>query len=444
MRLNIRNVAQIRSADICIDGLTVIAGKNNTGKSTIGKTLFAIFNSFYKIEEHVQEKRKEDIKSFCRQVMGNYMTHDSLKHISDYNRQRMVRYAAVMDMTECIFAAMEAGTTLELASGVQRILEKYNIVSDDSVAVTDLQNDIVVWAKEKMQISDAKLIAEVAERYFKAVFNGQINCLSGNPKADANVTLTVKGKRAEVHFEENRCVEWGTQISLMHEAFLIDSPLVLDNIAADSRLVVDRADSVIQDFLIKKLSSNQKIMDGVIEAVIAKEKLEQIYALLEQAIGGMVTVKNNEFVLVNEQYREPVYFRNLSTGLKSFLIIKLLLEKGILKEKDVLILDEPEIHLHPEWQLLYAEIVVLLQKQFDLSIVLTTHSSQFLEALDYYSQKYEISGKCHYYLASVRDGYSEFEEVTDNLEKIYRQMVTPSILLDQLKYELNKESNDEI
>ena len=49
---------------------------------------------------------------------------------------------------------------------------------------------------------------------------------------------------------------------------------------------------------------------------------------------------------------------SLSTGLKAFVILKQLLINGNVQDKDVIVLDEPEIHLHPEWQLLYAEIIV--------------------------------------------------------------------------------------
>ena len=37
MRLRILNFAKVKEADIILDGITIIAGKNNTGKSTIGK-----------------------------------------------------------------------------------------------------------------------------------------------------------------------------------------------------------------------------------------------------------------------------------------------------------------------------------------------------------------------------------------------------------------------
>lgn len=48
MYLLLRNFAKISNAKIKIDGITVIGGKNNSGKTTIGKTLFAYYNSFYK------------------------------------------------------------------------------------------------------------------------------------------------------------------------------------------------------------------------------------------------------------------------------------------------------------------------------------------------------------------------------------------------------------
>ena len=61
MKLNISNFAKIDNADIIIDGITVIAGENNTGKSTIGKILFSIFNSLYDINEKIQGQRISEI-----------------------------------------------------------------------------------------------------------------------------------------------------------------------------------------------------------------------------------------------------------------------------------------------------------------------------------------------------------------------------------------------
>ena len=40
MRLKVKNVNKISQADVYLNGLTVVVGPNNSGKSTIGRTLF--------------------------------------------------------------------------------------------------------------------------------------------------------------------------------------------------------------------------------------------------------------------------------------------------------------------------------------------------------------------------------------------------------------------
>jgi len=51
MELQLKNIGMIKEANVKIDGLTVIAGENDTGKSTVGKALFmylTIYNYFIK------------------------------------------------------------------------------------------------------------------------------------------------------------------------------------------------------------------------------------------------------------------------------------------------------------------------------------------------------------------------------------------------------------
>ena len=115
-----------------------------------------------------------------------------------------------------------------------------------------------------------------------------------------------------------------------------------------------------------------------------------------------------------------------------------------MNEKDVIVLDEPEIHLHPEWQLIYAEIIVLLQKKFNFHIIVTTHSSHFMEALELYSKKYDIEERCNYYLAYNKENETGayFENVTRNLSKIYKQLVEPTLLLSRLREELENKDDE--
>ena len=76
MNLKIENILSIKKADIAIDGLTVIAGVNDSGKSTIGKALFCLVKSiamsnssyFEKSRENYIKYKIKDLKSIVRYI----------------------------------------------------------------------------------------------------------------------------------------------------------------------------------------------------------------------------------------------------------------------------------------------------------------------------------------------------------------------------------------
>lgn len=61
MKLKINNFAKIRNAEIIIDGITVIVGENNSGKSTIGKVLYSIFTTFHNFDIKLRRERERGI-----------------------------------------------------------------------------------------------------------------------------------------------------------------------------------------------------------------------------------------------------------------------------------------------------------------------------------------------------------------------------------------------
>lgn len=437
MRLKIDNFAKIKHEEITIDGITVIAGENNTGKSTIGKVLYSAFNAFYDMDLKIENRRQEEILEITRRGVRNALMH-SMPGTRNSSYLRITSDKIGRTISSKLMEAESMDEVL-FRDYLEQACAQYNVrLTEESVS--ELLEDSYEKIVARKRNDDYKVALELIERFFNQVFDEQIKCLQSSGK-DTKVSLDIKGKELDVVFRGNQCVQWQADYNILHEAFFIDDPFVLDQVS--DHLWFSIGNRYRKELLNHLNETDDDIMDGIFEAVSAKENLKEIYDILKRVADGQILVQNGQWSLHSEKFEEPIHFENLSAGLKSFVLLKLLLEKGILKEKDVLILDEPEIHLHPEWQLVYAEMIVLLQKKFDLSIVVTTHSRDFLEAIELYAKKYELFPKCRFYLSGQEEGLSVFEDVTECLDKIYSQLVTPSMLLDNLRYEIGTEEDEQ-
>ena len=87
MKLYVKNIGKITEAKVEIKGITVIGGENNTGKSTVGKSLFSMFNSFYAIQQQIREERLLSIENVLRLIYRNFYFYDSeqIKDIDDFS-----------------------------------------------------------------------------------------------------------------------------------------------------------------------------------------------------------------------------------------------------------------------------------------------------------------------------------------------------------------------
>ena len=167
------------------------------------------------------------------------------------------------------------------------------------------------------------------------------------------------------------------------------------------------------------------------EIIKTEKKISNMIVELNSLLNGKFESNNNSIHFKANDIAEPLDVRNLSTGIKSMAVIERCLSLGLIKEGSTLILDEPEIHLHPEWQLKYAEYIVILQKALDLTVLITTHSPQFLRAIEVYTDKYEIMDRLNVYSIEnekIRNAsYSEY-----GITEIYEKLSAPYDELQQM------------
>ena len=115
--------------------------------------------------------------------------------------------------------------------------------------------------------------------------------------------------------------------------------------------------------LLKKLANDKREEFSVVDELIVQKKLEKIQNKLHDVCdGNIISEDRDSFVYKTDKLDGDLKMVNLSTGMKNFAILKRLLQNGNIDENGIIILDEPEIHLHPEWQLKFAEILCCFKK----------------------------------------------------------------------------------
>jgi len=416
MKLLLRNFAKIKEAEIRFDGLTVIAGNNNTGKSTVGKVLFTLFHSLRNMSRSVMEERKDFVQRFLWEIYMNNnrraaMPAEAMKKMA---KSREVVGAAETESPSVWYEVLMKGIAQDL---------QLNLSQEE-------KEDLHKRIEEAWKHSDAEIAKELATRAFAQVFQGQVNSLT-KEDAEASVILQVQGEERSIRFEKNECMEYQDNVNLMEDAIYVEDPFLMEE-CFKGRL--RQRTSVQSQALLEYLETNE--LPNAIDAIEIKKKNDDISLLFRETIPGDIVHEQYRFVLRSSAQEQALNVENWSTGIKSFAILKRLLENGALHEKGVLILDEPEIHLHPQWQLYYAEILVLLQKAFNLTILLTTHSPFFMDAIEIYTHKHGISDKTKYYLSEALDHEVKFRDVSGKIDEIYEKMANPLQILENLRAEL--------
>ena len=182
---------------------------------------------------------------------------------------------------------------------------------------------------------------------------------------------------------------------------------------------------------VKSLEAALEITEDINDEELEVEKL------IKEILGGEIKKENGELFFVRENGIKT-HMKNTSSGVKQVAIIQTLLNNNELEPNSFLIMDEPEVNLHPEWQIKFAKILVLLVKELDLSIYIASHSPFFIEAIELYSQYYDLIDDSYFYLTQKAEGYQyDIMPVnSNNLEAIYRNLGQPYDILDEIKMDL--------
>lgn len=460
MLLTIKNIGKIEEAEIELDGITVLAGENNTGKSTVGKVLCAMFNSLHGLEEYVEQQRIQLITKELSSLLKKIISHVEMQKGSRKEALSWRAGTAAFTRRYAILLMKESeqenicGIVREcVEKGLKKYLKEFDFDIQNSSECMEYIEETGRRVLESIHISDEEIAAMRVSQIFERNFDEQIINLCREVK-EAEAAIIIKGKRNSVLFEKeysDKCVQVRREFIVEKEAFYFDNPRDIEQLEADfsyMRAGRGRNYEAVNKRVLKSIlmpgigispisfawdNESEEITDEQddIQRLLSEKRLEKVLAKIQQAMGGRFMYDSNELVFKEENIDGAIRVKNLSTGMKSLALLERTVSNGIVQDKSVLVLDEPEINLHPEWQILYAEIIVLLQKEFDLTIVISTHSPYFLQAISYYAEQYESEEKCHYYLAENCGGKAVFHNMDNETDLIFKKLTLPFLRITE-------------
>lgn len=410
MEIKIKNIGPIENASISLEKVNIIAGGNDSGKSTIGKVLFSALKS----------KDNNSLDFLIRTIMRRI--YPSLTEEFQLILENSVGYSRdsqqVEDDTEHFI--------FEFAN-----VMSINDISDMSIEQKKQLVDCVNELKTKTALSES--ILHEYDHYYKiygnsklfkeAMINDTLNFeysgVVGNVKTAEEKFLSIQDSSVNIIMEGNKLLEY--ENSKYDNIIYYDSS---QEIFSNERLHRFIRFGGYEDF-----SNNRK---EELISMINKKNRENISIYnteINQVLKKFVTNTCNIGSLEQGRYSVegielPV--STIASGTKNLLGLKQIIENGHMSKSTLLIIDEPEQALHPIWQVGYAEILKEISDEFEIDIVIVTHSNYFIEAM----QKIFSNPKL-YYVSRDSEGFTKYENYTDDYEYVFDSLGSAYDIIDR-------------
>jgi predicted ATP-dependent endonuclease of OLD family len=407
----------VNEADIIINGITVVAGENGCGKSSISKLLYFLYKTVsnydllvkknlilnlrdvIKFIDILQQELRLDVKD--RNIRDEFRREisDLRKNLygSDYLSDELSKWLILVDKLEGLFNLINA----PINSNIKQSSVRLKYILKDILKDEDPGNDLVDSLKKvKIFIEDK--------------FNKAIGFINSRP------TL--------LFIEELKSVFSDGDLPKKFQVLEYDDLIVsLEMNYLSIPYNIQNAIYIDTPMMISVENSHNEHWNDLNELLLKKGNKQSIFT---QIISNEITngdIIMGEGIYSTDDFKfkrsdgEVFNLLDIATGIKSFLILQQLLKNGSISDKTLLIIDEPESNLHPQWIIEYARIIVLLNKQLGVKFFLATHNPDMVSAIRYISEKEGNLDNVIFYLAlpSDKEFSYKYHLLDKNIEPIF-------------------------
>ena len=434
-RFRLNNYHAISSADIAIDGLTVLSGINGCGTSTISRWLYYLVNGSLRYENFVYKRYINTLLAFCREYdrarheMNFDDNYNYAVHIKNGTEKNTYQSPLFFQRVELKNRYNEEGAELTteyytkfvddfsnrlegfLAGEVpdttkKRVLRYLNINADfdgNDILQYSSVNDFREVSKNVLQKALQQRTLDLKKRPIPLLFEFVRDVYEDEIEEPTDMDLT----------EDGVSIIEGDRLAVLlglRRAIYVDTPLALRADASGNRFWEE-----LKNYM------GTKIADIDIEG---KKLLRRVKDTLQ---GEVRFVKSDspfdtgELHFFSADNSVEIGIDDTATGFKTFIYLQRLIENGHLDEETLFLLDEPEVHLHPQWIVEYAKLLVLLHKKLGVKIVLATHNPDMVAAIQSIAEREMILDRTHFYIAEPgqNQGTFMFKDLGSGIEEIF-------------------------
>ncbi|MDE6371791.1 MAG: ATP-binding protein [Duncaniella sp.] len=392
-RFIMRNYHAVKEADIEIAGMTVVGGVNGCGKSTLARWLNYVVNVLNNYDRYVIDDARRSYKELIQVI--SRASNISLTLRMEWRKEN-ARFTSSYDLSELqsyfhmLVDRFVEMMTEKLRSRIwqlnrRRLSSLFDLEEKEGESLSDFLSRLTDY----LYTEDDKIYSIAIERLERHSMKNWREILLDR------IDLNIDSSRIDLEFTEDSVTLLGDkEFSLplmLHNAVYINTQEISATLGS----------SLYESGDLSQLLQTKAEQSTVQGRVLAK--------IIKSIIGGEVVIDTNVFADRRDRLRfvRPdgldILLRGAATGIISFAILLQLLENGWITENTMLIIDEPEAHLHPQWIVEYARVLVKINKTLGTKILVSTHNPDMLAALQSISEREGTLNESCFYLAEKTD-----------------------------------------
>lgn len=396
----ISNYHAIKHADLEISGITVVAGVNGCGKSTLSRWLYYIVNVMASFDNLLfADFRNQVVKSLQKY---SKVIDDMAAYAGEEKKKYFEHCLSLLSMvTMANGGTSQLNLYYERAIGyLDEMLTTYVLEEKNPMQVIRVLNLFGLADSNYSRGDMKKLAISMFPKYEQAYNKSKTERMKSYLIDKISSSYSEKDIFPKsVSFKEDDVELLFDKIG---KAYSLDNAIYIGTPAAISLRQSDKL--MMQDLKNKIYSSNDK--------PVGVKGNKVLVDAIQKMLNGTIVEKEN-FGEIDLAYRSKdgmdIRLEDLASGFKPLLYLLRLIENGWLTEGTLLEIDEPETNLHPQWVVEFAHLLVLINKTFGTKVFITSHNPDMVSAIKYISESEDVAENTRFYLAEPSENDAQYE-----------------------------------